>query len=365
MKEKKTNSLYIHIPFCEHICEYCDFTKLCYRSSWADDYLKHLFLELDSYKIGKQRTIYIGGGTPSSLNSAQLEALLKKVSPLLLDGGEFSIEANPENLTEEKLLILKKYGINRLSIGLETSDNQRLSKIGRHHTKEDVIECLKNAKKHGFKNINVDLMYGFPGETLKDLQEDLDFILSLDVPHVSIYSLIVEKGSIFYNKNIREQNEDDSRLFYDHILQFMRLHGYDRYEISNFAKNGYESRHNLTYWNNDEYYGIGLGASGYVDGIRYTNTKNLKQYLKDQYIKDKEEVNVQYQKEYFLLTHLRLAKGFSLEKYLHEFNEDFVSSHQVKIDELIKKNYAKIENGNFMFTDDGLMLMDCLILDLF
>lgn len=364
MKEKKINSLYLHIPFCQHLCEYCDFTKLYYREDWADQYLDHLFIEIDQYQLEKLHTIYIGGGTPTALNEAQLKRLLEKVSPFFDGEGEFTCEANPENLTEEKLAILKRYGVNRLSIGLQTANNQRLKEIGRHHHYEDVLTCVQNARKHGFNNINLDLMYGFPNETINELKRDLDSILLLNVPHVSIYSLIVEPGSLFYNKNIREQNQDDSRLFYDYILSFMREHGFNRYEISNFAKPGFESKHNLTYWHNEEYYGVGLGASGYINNIRYTNTKSLKSYLEDNFIQEKEEINLKLKKEYFLITNLRLSKGFSLTQYKKEFKEDFLQVHQKKIDEFIERKLAKIEDDYFMFSDDGLMVMDRLILEL-
>ena len=364
MKEKRINSLYLHIPFCEHLCEYCDFTKLYYREDWANQYLDHLFTEIDQYHLDKLHTIYIGGGTPTALNEAQLKRLLEKVSPFFDGSGEFTCEANPENLTDEKLKLLKHYGVNRLSIGLQTANNQRLEQIGRHHRYEDVITCVQNMRKHGFNNINLDLMYGFPGETIDELKTDLEFILSFDVPHVSIYSLIVEPGSLFYNKKIREQNQDDSRLFYDYILSFMREHGYERYEISNFAKPGFESKHNLTYWHNEEYYGVGLGASGYIDNIRYTNTKSLKSYLEDHFIQEKEEIDAKLKKEYFLITNLRLAKGFSLAKYKKEFKEDFLELHQAKINEFIEQKLVRIEDGNFLFSDDGLMVMDRLILEL-
>jgi len=364
MKKNNSSSLYLHLPFCAHICPYCDFTKLFYSKDFSERYLKALFNEIDSYRIPKMKTIYLGGGTPTSLTDSQFESLLAKVSPLLMENGEFTCEANVENLTSAKLSIMKKHGINRLSIGIQSTNNERLEEIGRHHTFEEAKAVVELARKMGFNNINVDLMYGFPGQTLQDVQEDLQKIIALNTEHVSIYSLIVSPGTMFFNKNINEQSQDDSRVFYDEILKTMREHGYKRYEISNFSKPGFESKHNLVYWHNEEYYGCGLGASGYLGDIRYTNTKNLNQYCKGEYIGEKEEITTTMNKEYFLLTHLRLEEGFSLDEYKTIFGEDFIEVNKCKIDQLIHQKLACINHGYFRFSDAGLMVMDRLILDL-
>lgn len=365
MTNSTNNSLYIHIPFCEHICPYCDFTKLFYFSKFSKPYLEALFKEIDSYHLKKMETIYIGGGTPTSLSDDEFESLLKKVSNLLKKGGEFTCEANVENLTLQKLSLMTRYGVNRLSIGIQSTHNERLSQIGRFHTFEKAKEVIKKARDAGFRNINVDLMYGFPSQTLDEVKDDVRNILSLKTEHISIYSLIVSPGTLFFNKNIKEQNQDDSRLFYDTILSLMRDAGYERYEISNFSKPGYESRHNLVYWHNQEYYGVGLGASGYVNGVRYKNTPNLDQYLKGEYVSEREKVDQKLLREYFLMTHLRLKEGFSLSEYKELFGEDFLQKYQAKIDEYAKNNFVKISDGKFAFTDDGLMVMDRLILSFF
>lgn len=361
----KNNSLYIHIPFCEHLCPYCDFTKLFYFEKFSKPYLEALFKEIDSYHLKKMDTIYIGGGTPTSLNDIEFESLLKKVSNLLKDGGEFTCEANVENLTPQKLSLMARYGVNRLSIGIQSTHDKRLSQIGRFHTFEKAMEVIKNAREAGFRNINIDLMYGFPGQTLDEVKDDVNNIISLKTEHISIYSLIVSPGTLFFQKNIKEQNQDDSRLFYDTILKLMREAGFERYEISNFSKPGYESRHNLVYWHNQEYYGVGLGASGYIDGVRYKNTDNLEQYLKGNFVSETEKVDTKLLHEYFLMTHLRLKEGFSLDEYRELFNEDFVQKYQSIVDEYVDRKLAQISGGKFAFTDDGLMVMDTLILRLF
>ena len=363
-EDKKVNSLYVHIPFCNHICEYCDFVKLIYNEEFAKDYVDSLIKEIRSYNIDKVNTIYIGGGTPTSLNIDLFEKVLSELSPKLNDGGEFTCEANVESLNKDKLLLLKKYGVNRLSIGVESTHDDLLKFLGRHHTFSDVKTCIKLAKEIGFKNINVDLIYGYKGHTLKLLKEDLDNILSLDTPHISIYSLIVDKGSIFYNKGITEQDSDESREYYDLILKTLREHGYKRYEISNFAKPGYESRHNLTYWRDEEYYGVGLGANGYLNGERYANSKSLYIYNKE-YKAESEVITDEMAKEEFLLTNLRLEDGFLLPRYKDRFGIDFLEEHKEAISKLVKNGYAFIDENNFRLTDDGLMIIDSLILDLF
>ena len=358
-------SLYIHIPFCEHLCEYCDFTKLFYFKKFSKPYLEALFKEIDSYHLRKIDTIYIGGGTPTSLSNTEFESLLKKVSPLLTVGGEFTVEANVENLTVQKLSLMARYGVNRLSIGIQSSHDERLSQIGRFHTFEQACEVVKLAQSMGFKNINVDLMYGFPGQTLKEVEDDVKNILSLNTQHVSIYSLIVSPGTLFFEKNIHEQHQDDSRLFYDTILRLMRESGYERYEISNFSKPGCESHHNLVYWYNQEYCGVGLGASGYLNGVRYKNTSKLNDYLKGNYVSEEEKVDQKLLHEYFLMTHLRLKEGFDLEEYKQLFNMDFIEKYRDIVDDYLKRKLAVINDRKFAFTDDGLIIMDSLLLPLF
>lgn len=310
-------------------------------------------------------TIYIGGGTPTSLSDDEFELLLKKVSNLLKKGGEFTCEANVENLTPQKISLMARYGVNRLSIGIQSTHNERLSQIGRFHTFKKAREVIQKARDAGFRNINVDLMYGFPGQTLDEVKDDVKNILSLNTEHVSIYSLIVEPGTLFFIKNIHEQNSDESRQFYDTILSLMRDAGYERYEISNFSKPGYESRHNLVYWHNQEYYGVGLGASGYVNGVRYKNTPNLDNYLKGNYVLEREKVDQKLLSEYFLMTQLRLKEGFLLKDYQDLFNEDFHKKFHDYITELVDQKLAVIDDKKFLLTDDGLMIMDSLLIRFF
>lgn len=357
-------SLYIHIPFCEHVCSYCDFTKLFYNEKYELPYLEALEKEIKSKVTNKVSTLYFGGGTPTALSNAGFERILKFASQYLDSDYEFTVEANVENLTESKLDIMKKYGVNRLSIGVQSTCNKLLKEFGRHHTFEDAQKVVELAKQKGFLNINIDLIYGFKGETLQDLNKDLKEFIKLDLDHISIYSLIVEKGSILYNQNYKEQNEDDSRRFYEFIVEFLTKHGFKRYEVSNFAKNAKYSRHNLTYWHNEEYFGCGLGASGYVNGVRYENTKSLPEYIKGNYVSSIEEVTPKMYEEYFLLTNLRLEDGFSKATYKEKFETDFEQKYADKINLFSLSKYFDFSNGRVKLTDEGLILMDFVLLKL-
>lgn len=360
----KISALYIHIPFCDHICSYCDFTKLFYFKKYEKPYLEALKKEILSYNINKVNTLYFGGGTPTSLSDEGFEDILSFASKYLADNYEFTVEANVENLTQTKLLIMKKYGVNRLSIGVESTSNELLNQIGRHHTFEDAKNAVKLAKKCGFNNINIDLIYGFKGQNEEQLKKDLDNFVKLDIDHISIYSLIVEPGSILFSKGEKEQNEEDSRKFYDLILSYLRKNGYKRYEISNFARNGKYSRHNITYWENKEYYGCGLGASGFVNNVRYQNTKNIDEYMKFNFVKTSEKVTPEKDLEYYLITNLRMERGFSREDFKNKFGVDFVEKYSDKIIKFSLEKLLNISDERISLNDEGLMLMDFVLLKL-
>lgn len=357
-------ALYIHIPFCAHICSYCDFTKLFYFEKYEKPYLDALIKEIESYNINKVNTLYFGGGTPTALSDQGFERILRFASKYLNEDYEFTVEANVENLTEAKLRIMKSCGVNRLSIGVQSTSNELLKEIGRNHTFEDAVKIISKAKELGFDNINIDLIYGFEGETIEQLHKDLEEFIKLDIDHISIYSLIVEPGSILFNKGKKEQNEGDSRKFYDEILSYLRKNGYERYEISNFARNKKYSRHNLIYWKNEEYFGCGLGASGYVNGTRYQNTKNLDEYCNLNFVKDKEEVDEKTNLEYFLITNFRMENGFSRSEFKDKFGEDFEVMFKDKINKFSLDKLIDITESRIKLNDEGLMLMDFVVLKL-
>src|SRR5574344_1775674 len=241
-------SLYIHIPFCKHICHFCDFTKLLVNDQFVFPYMAKIFNDLDFLVSCNEKydTIYIGGGTPTSLGDDYFEHLLKACHLLLNTDGEFTCEANVENLTRKKLILMEKNGVNRLSVGIQTFDDNLLKDIHRHHCADESIENIKLAKLF-IKNINCDFIYGLPNQSLKILKNDVKKALELKVTHLSFYSLTINKGTEFFNRGIKEINQDESREFYDYILKKLTKAGYIRYEVSNFAKPGYECKHNINY----------------------------------------------------------------------------------------------------------------------
>ena len=360
----KPKSLYVHIPFCDHICKYCDFTKLFYFKKFEKPYLEALKKEIYSKVKNKIFTLYFGGGTPTALSDEGFEDILLFTAEYLEKDYEFTVEANVENLTESKLDIMKKCGVNRLSIGVQSTCNKLLKEIGRDHTFEDAKKVVELAKSKGFSNINIDFIYGFKKQTLNDVKNDLEEFIKLDIDHISIYSLIVEKGSMFYAQNYPTQDESESRKFYEFIVSFLREHGYERYEISNFARNKKYSKHNLTYWKNEEYYGCGLGASGYEDGVRYENTKSLPVYLKGHFVSYRETITEKELKEYYLITNLRLENGFLKEDYTKTFGTDFINDYGVKIAKHKIENYFNLAGDSISLTDEGLILMDFILLKL-
>jgi oxygen-independent coproporphyrinogen-3 oxidase len=283
-------SAYIHIPFCEHICHYCDFNKFFIQNQPVDSYLKALKTEMirTIEQEGRSRleTIFIGGGTPTALSVQQLEFLMNSIHTALQpdrESIEFTVEANPDELTPEKLACLKEAGVNRLSIGVQTFEDELLNTIGRVHKTEDVFRAVEQARKAGFYNISLDLMFGLPGQTAQHLEKSLQTALSIDAEHYSVYSLIVEPKTVFYNLQQKGRlhlpAQETEAEMYEIVMDKMKQHQIEQYEISNFAKPGFESRHNLTYWNNEHYFGFGAGAHGYVNGKRTVNARPLKKYM--------------------------------------------------------------------------------------
>ena len=308
-------SVYIHIPFCHKICTYCDFCKLYRHDNWINSYLDALEKEItQNYHHEEVKTLYIGGGTPSTLNLKELGKLFQIINKLNINkNAEITFEANSEDLTEEKLKFLKKH-VNRLSIGIQTFDKKRLKTLNRTLN----IDNVKNALKT-FKNVNLDLMYGFHNQTLDDLKQDLFKITALNPPHISLYSLILEPHTVFYNQKYQRLDDNHDRQMYDYITSYFKEKGYNHYEISNYSKEGYESKHNLTYWNNENYYGFGLGASGYLNNIRYENTRSLNEYLKGNYLKEKIILSKEETIENEFICGLRKIKGISISKFTQKY----------------------------------------------
>lgn len=315
------SSAYIHIPFCKSICSYCDFCKILYDIADRNKYLEALEKEIkENYKNEILNTLYIGGGSPSSLSLAELKKLFEIISIFKLSKTiEFTFEANVLDINEEMLKVLKNNKVNRLSIGIETINEKFMTFLNRFNKKEVVTEKINLVKKY-FSNFNLDLMYAFPNEKEEDLKNDLDFVISLNPSHISIYSLIIEPHTKIYNDKIEPLDDELEKNMYFNIIDYLSKYGYSHYEISNFSKKGFESRHNLTYWNNFEYYGFGLGASGFVNNIRYTNTRNINKYLNGEFIQEKEEMTKEINMENELILGLRKMSGVEKKTFYDKYN---------------------------------------------
>lgn len=337
-------SIYIHIPFCDKICSYCDFCKVLYNPSLVDKYLNNLEIEINKRYLEEEvDTIYIGGGTPSSLNIVQLERLFDIIKKIKRKKTcEFTIEANFDSMSKEKLDLFKRYGVNRLSFGLETTNPSHLKFLNREFNSKQALDIITYAKKIGLDNINIDLIYALVNQSIADLKKDLDFIISLDIKHISTYSLIIENNTLLKVKNIKNVAEELDYKMYNFICKYLNDKGFIHYEISNFCKEGYESRHNLVYWHNLEYYGFGLGASSYLKNKRFTNTRSFNKYFSKEYISVSEDITVHDKMEYEIILGFRLADGINKTNFYNKFGK--------KLDECY--NYDRLINNKFII-DDG------------
>ena len=351
----KVKSLYIHIPFCTKICDYCDFTKLQYFRNFAVSYLDALKDELESYPIKDLETIYVGGGTPTALDDDLFEKLLKIIDTYTNGVKEYTFEANPESLTINKIKLLKAHGVNRISIGVQTTNDKILKAVNRDHSFNQVQKAVKDLKGVGIDNVNVDLILGLPHTSEKILKEDLQNVLSLDVKHVSCYGLTVNPHTVLFNKGFKEPEGDTLRKYYDIVEEELTKNGFAHYEVSNWAKPEYQSQHNLTYWRNEQYYGCGLGASGYIKDIRYKNTINLSQYLGRVFIAEKEEVSKRDNLTYQIMLNLRTIEGL---------DKSFVNNKEEVINKLVKDNLLYIRDNHLIPTYGGMMVLDQIILRL-
>lgn len=343
----KNKGLYIHIPFCNKLCPYCSFCHYLIEYSNEDKYIDRLILEINDLKEKSFESIYIGGGTPNSLSDYNLERLLKSLNRFINESTSFTIEINPSLFNDNQALIFSKYLINRVSIGVQTFNKKLQDIIERYCTYDSINEIIKTLNNYNINDINLDLMYGIPSETLDDLKLDLKLYTSLNIKHISCYSLQIEEHTAFYNNNVKEMDQDALGDFYDYICSFLNKKGFIHYEVSNFAKENYESKHNLLYWKNEHYIGLGVSSSGYEDNIRYTNTYSLNNYCLDNNKKTKEVLLNKDIKEYYIILSLRLKEGIDLSFYKEEFKSDFLIEYKDIVNELISKNVANISNNHF------------------
>jgi oxygen-independent coproporphyrinogen-3 oxidase len=378
----KNIGLYIHIPFCKRKCKYCDFVSYSNIDNRIQKYIFYLKKEIEdigisnsnAYKMGEDsliniKTIYIGGGTPSYIDSKYIKEILEKVREnyKVSEDVEITLEMNPGTIDESKLQDYKEAGINRISIGLQSTNNETLKRIGRIHTYEEFLEAFLLARKVGFENINVDLMLALPKQTIGELEEGLEKVIELNPEHISIYSLILEENTALYNevndgKYIMPSDEEERKMYWKTKRKLEKA-GYIHYEISNFAKKGFESKHNLACWNQEEYIGVGAAAHSYTNNVRYSNIDDIEKYINnfeigkdiDNLIFHEKQNHESKIKEYMILG-LRKIEGIDIDKFKNKFFGNPLYIFRKELDKLIKEDLVEIDGNYIKLTSKGLDL---------
>lgn len=370
----KEMSLYIHIPFCKQKCLYCDFPSYAGKENFIDEYISALNKEiLNKCREYKIISIFIGGGTPSYLDEKNLERLLKTINLLdFKDNMEFTVECNPGTLNQEKLIIMKKNNVNRISMGLQSTNNSLLKEIGRIHTFEEFKKNFYEARKAGFENINVDLMFGLPNQSIKDWESTLEDAVSLNPEHISAYSLIIEEGTCFYNLYNKDKlnlpSEENERNMYLLTKNILSKHGYNQYEISNYAKNGKECFHNKVYWKCNEYLGLGVSASSFVDEKRFKNIDNIKDYIEKidnnkDVIEDIHINDIKDDMEEFMFMGLRMMEGINIQEFKERFRKDVWDIYNDAIKNNVKKGLLVIDSEKLYLSPKGIELSNYVMSD--
>jgi oxygen-independent coproporphyrinogen-3 oxidase len=371
----KEIGLYIHIPFCRSKCLYCDFNSYEKREEDVPEYIKALLLELSTYQNKYKfmyKTVFIGGGTPTVINCSFLGSIMEMISPNIKPGAEITMESNPGTVSYETLRYYRSLGINRLSIGLQAWQKKLLKGLGRIHSREDFIEAYQSARKAGFDNISVDLMFALPNQNMDMWEETLDNICSLGVDHVSCYSLKLEEGTRLYEMNesgkVQLPDEDLDRDMYAKAIEVLNSHGYIQYEISNFARKDMECKHNLIYWRNEEYVGVGAGSHSKLEGKRFWNYKNLDRYIR---LVDQDELPVEGHEiltrdedmwESIFLA-LRLNEGLDLPEFENKYGVDFSSRYGKAVNKLTAQGLIFEEDDRLKLTDRGRDLSNSVFIE--
>ena len=349
-------SAYIHIPFCIRKCKYCSFVSGEDIKN-KEQYLDALLTEIsEKYNDENLKTIYIGGGTPSLLEACDIKKILSCFK--YDDNTEITLEANPETVVESKFKKLKNIGINRISLGVQTFNDKLLQQIGRKHTKEDILSAVSIIKSSGFKNISLDLIYGLPSQTLNMFIDDINEAIKTEPKHISSYGLKIEEGSFFY-KNMPDNLPDDEEQakMYLKLCEILKDNGFNHYEISNFAKEGFESKHNQVYWQNKEYYGFGLNASGYEKNIRYRNNSVLKKYIENPLLPEEKNVLTEQEtRENEIFLALRLAKGLDIKEFNNKYKTDFLSEYGDIIKKYSEMKLIEYSQDSLKLTENGFLL---------
>lgn len=364
-------AVYIHIPFCATKCHYCDFTAYVVEGQPVDDYIDALEKEIEmtvrDAPPGQLESIFIGGGTPTVLTPVQMKKMLDIIQTYFPDRSpaiEYTMEANPGTTTPELLAVIRDGGVNRLSFGAQTFEPHLLREIGRSHGVSEITTSVKEARTAGISNISLDLMFGLPNQSLDQMRDTLERAVALSPDHFSCYSLKVEEGTLFYHLEERGQlplpDEEVEYGMYQLIRDYLLQQGYAQYEVSNFSKQGKESKHNSTYWKNEPYYGFGAGAHGYVHGTRHVNVKGISEYVGridrgERPILQQEKIPLQEQMENYFILGLRLLEGVSLQQFKQQYGQpaDHVFGDVIKT--LVDKQFLRVEGDTIRLTEQGLL----------
>ena len=362
--------IYIHIPFCKQKCFYCDFCSFANKNEMQEKYVEAVINEIKNITHKEKytvTTIYFGGGTPSILNPEYIKNILQEIESSfeILDDAEITIEINPGTVNEEKLKKYKEYGINRLSIGLQSANDKILKKIGRIHDYKQFEETFFYARKCGFKNINVDLMIGLPTQTIEDVKQTLEKIIQKNPEHISVYSLIIEEGTIIeklINENkLQLPDEETERIMYWTVVNELKENGYNQYEISNFSKKTHESKHNTNCWKQKQYIGLGTSAHSYLNKKRYSNTNNIEEYIKNiqennisKNITIHEEQTEESTMNEYMLLGLRMVQGININEFKQKFKTDPTIKYKKILEKLQKENLIQITKTSIKLTKQGI-----------
>lgn len=398
MKNKELG-IYIHIPFCKHKCYYCDFVSFSNKEEIVEKYIKAVIKELKKYLENKEfmknynvTTIYIGGGTPSYIDSKYIVEILKEIEKNLVNNEtkfqdiEITLEVNPGTINEEKVNLYKKAKINRISMGLQSTNDKILKQIGRIHTYNEFLDAYSIVKKAGFDNINIDLMIGLPNQTISDVKESLNKIVELNPNHISVYSLILEEGTVL-DKLIEEGkmellDEELERNMYWYVKNTLEINGYNHYEISNFSKIGKASKHNLNCWEQKEYIGIGTSAHSYINGVRYCNKSSIEKYIEninnkdidvneiiklgngdESFLEKVEEVyeideiqSLEDKKREYMLLGLRKLEGVKISSFKEKFVENPIYVYHKELEKLVEEDLIRIDGDRIFLSRRGIDL---------
>ncbi|MBQ0066014.1 MAG: radical SAM family heme chaperone HemW [Firmicutes bacterium] len=351
-------SAYVHIPFCDNICFYCDFCRVI--SKEKEKWLETIKKEIQEKKMGRLRTLYFGGGTPSSLEEDHFKELSSLFS--FQEEYEWTVECNPDSLTESKIQLYSRLGVNRISLGVQTFKEDLLTSIGRKHTNKQVFDRIQQLKENKISNISIDLIYALPNQSMEDLKKDLDTFLTLNLPHLSIYSLQIEENSIFGKRGLEPVDEDLEADMYEYICERLKKAGYEHYEISSFCKPDKYSRHNLIYWSDEDFYGLGMGASGKENNVRYDNTRSLKMYLDQGASPVYIETTLEEKAYEAIMMGLRSTLGFDIRKWENRYKKSFKESYKDVLEKYVPE-YLVLEKNTCKPTQKGMEMLNSILVD--